>query len=338
MAEEATQVNIRMWGEQCWCCCMVSPDSRHTGWCRCSTAVCHACAPSRTTRTSASGANLLAGCAVLCCPSLPLTSSAVYILDDGKDVSKKAWVKNLGEDRVIYIPGHIKGENEINGKAHNLNNALGMIYPPGHEIPLEEVNLHCTKNSAWQLSFYWAEAFSSFGDELISYQAWLGSNMLRTMRLACGLSATSAQSLAWQMRAAGLWSPASLPQHRLLQCLHCTRPRVHALPLGSCRLMCAVTCSVRPPANGRLCALADICMVYSPLRPLILACRSYSPSVGSDANATLPTAPSGALQLLCVFDADMVCTAEFFLKTMPRIGDDKVSCLSPTALPAVTWH
>ncbi len=64
----------------------------------------------------------------------------MYILDDGKDASKKAWVKNLGEDRVVYIPGHIKGENEINGKAHNLNNALGMIYPPGHEIPLEEVS------------------------------------------------------------------------------------------------------------------------------------------------------------------------------------------------------
>ena len=71
-----------------------------------------------------------------CCPHL----ATVYILDDGKDASKRAWVKNLGEERVIYIPGHIKGENEINGKAHNLNNALGMIYPPGHEIPLEEVS------------------------------------------------------------------------------------------------------------------------------------------------------------------------------------------------------
>ena len=76
------------------------------------------------------------------------TPATVYILDDGKDASKKAWVKNLGEDRVIYIPGHIKGENEINGKAHNLNNALGMIYPPGHEIPLEEVSSNASRIQA----------------------------------------------------------------------------------------------------------------------------------------------------------------------------------------------
>ena len=38
------------------------------------------------------------------------------------------------------------------------------------------------------------------------------------------------------------------------------------------------------------------------------------------------------LQLITVFDADMVCSTEFFVKTLPRIVDDRVSLvLTPQA-------
>ena len=39
-----------------------------------------------------------------------------------------------------------------------------------------------------------------------------------------------------------------------------------------------------------------------------------------------------SLQLIAVFDADMVCSKEFFMKTLPRIVDDRVSLvLTPQA-------
>lgn len=44
------------------------------------------------------------------------------------------------------------------------------------------------------------------------------------------------------------------------------------------------------------------------------------------------TVVCGAVQLITVFDADMVCSPDFFIKTLPRIMDDRVSLvLTPQA-------
>lgn len=65
---------------------------------------------------------------------------AVYILDDGKDPDKKAWVQKQNDPEMAYTPGHIKTGPEINGKACNLNSTLRALFPLGSEIPLEEVS------------------------------------------------------------------------------------------------------------------------------------------------------------------------------------------------------
>lgn len=65
--------------------------------------------------------------------------SAVYILDDGKDPDKKAWVESFKDPDMLYSPGHIKTGPEVNGKACNLNSTLRALFPAGSEIGLEEV-------------------------------------------------------------------------------------------------------------------------------------------------------------------------------------------------------
>lgn len=68
-------------------------------------------------------------------------ASAVYILDDGKDPDKKAWVQKQNDREMAYTPGHIKSGPEINGKACNLNSTLRALFPAGTDVPMEEVSL-----------------------------------------------------------------------------------------------------------------------------------------------------------------------------------------------------
>lgn len=65
---------------------------------------------------------------------------AVYILDDGKDPDKKAWVQKQNDPELAYTPGHIKSGPEINGKACNLNATLRALFPAGTDVPMEEVS------------------------------------------------------------------------------------------------------------------------------------------------------------------------------------------------------
>ena len=68
----------------------------------------------------------------------------VWLLDDGNDPAKAAWVAGLAKSEggggggasasVRYVSNRPKAAHELNGKASNLNHALGMIYPAGSEI------------------------------------------------------------------------------------------------------------------------------------------------------------------------------------------------------------
>lgn len=56
--------------------------------------------------------------------------------------AKKAWVLEVNSPELVYISGRTRPAGEINGKSGNLNNALTLIYPPGVDIPLDEVTPH----------------------------------------------------------------------------------------------------------------------------------------------------------------------------------------------------
>lgn len=72
----------------------------------------------------------------------------VWLLDDGNDPAKAAWVAGLakseggggGKDASVrYVSNRPKAAHELNGKASNLNHALGMIFPAGTEIGPEDL-------------------------------------------------------------------------------------------------------------------------------------------------------------------------------------------------------
>ena len=65
----------------------------------------------------------------------PGATSTVWLLDDGKDASKKEWVASLACPRIRYLSGRARPAGEVNGKAANLNAALAAIYPPGSRAP-----------------------------------------------------------------------------------------------------------------------------------------------------------------------------------------------------------
>lgn len=71
----------------------------------------------------------------------------MYILDDGKDPDKKAWVQKQNDPEMAYTPGHLKSGPEINGKACNLNSTLRALFPAGTDIPLEEVRQHFSETA-----------------------------------------------------------------------------------------------------------------------------------------------------------------------------------------------
>ena len=62
----------------------------------------------------------------------------MYLLDDGKDRTKRKWCTKLGPD-VVYVSGRKRPADESNGKSGNLNNALSQIYPDSCKIPGNEV-------------------------------------------------------------------------------------------------------------------------------------------------------------------------------------------------------
>ena len=100
----------------------------------------------------------------------------VYLLDDGKDTAKAAWVAEQvhlhvmygfltvelpsnanackwlqNRADIVYISGRVRQKGETNGKACNLNNTLAQLYPPGTEVDESEVccisylmpSMHC---------------------------------------------------------------------------------------------------------------------------------------------------------------------------------------------------
>ena len=67
----------------------------------------------------------------------------VYMMDDGKDADKAAWVAEQGRDDIVYRSGRVREANETNGKACNLNNTLKWLYPPEKCVADEEVGGLC---------------------------------------------------------------------------------------------------------------------------------------------------------------------------------------------------
>jgi endoglucanase len=67
----------------------------------------------------------------------PLACRTVYLLDDGKDVSKAAWVAEQGREDIVYISGRVRAKGETNGKACNLNNTLHQLYPK--DVPVDDM-------------------------------------------------------------------------------------------------------------------------------------------------------------------------------------------------------
>lgn len=64
----------------------------------------------------------------------------VYLLDDGKDPEKRAFVRSLNMPNAVYISGRKREKGEMNGKSNNINNAMRLIYPGEDlEIPINEV-------------------------------------------------------------------------------------------------------------------------------------------------------------------------------------------------------
>ncbi|KAF8068163.1 midA [Scenedesmus sp. PABB004] len=85
-------------------------------------------------------------------PGLPADSvsapdkTQVYLLDDGKDAAKAAWLDAAygGTGAAHYVTGRQRAKGEINGKSANLNHALTRVVYPQHAatpagIPLGEV-------------------------------------------------------------------------------------------------------------------------------------------------------------------------------------------------------
>ena len=69
----------------------------------------------------------------------PLACRTVYLLDDGKDPTKAAWVAEQGREDIVYISGRIRSKGETNGKACNLNNTLHQLYPK--DIPVDDMEV-----------------------------------------------------------------------------------------------------------------------------------------------------------------------------------------------------
>ena len=67
----------------------------------------------------------------------------MYVLDDGKDTDKAAWVAEQGREDIVYRSGRVRAPNETNGKACNLNNTLKWLYPADKCVADEEVCVPC---------------------------------------------------------------------------------------------------------------------------------------------------------------------------------------------------
>jgi cellulose synthase/poly-beta-1,6-N-acetylglucosamine synthase-like glycosyltransferase len=64
----------------------------------------------------------------------------IYLLDDGKDPEKRAFVRSLNMPNAVYISGRKREKGEMNGKSNNINNAMRHIYPGEDlEIPINEI-------------------------------------------------------------------------------------------------------------------------------------------------------------------------------------------------------
>ena len=70
----------------------------------------------------------------------PGATVTVWLLDDGNDPEKAAWVQGLGAKAgVRYVANRPREAGEVNGKAANLNHALGLLYPEGSAVPDTDV-------------------------------------------------------------------------------------------------------------------------------------------------------------------------------------------------------
>lgn len=68
-----------------------------------------------------------------------LACRTVYLLDDGKDAAKAAWVAEQGREDIVYISGRVRSKGETNGKACNLNNTLCQLYPK--DVPVDDMEV-----------------------------------------------------------------------------------------------------------------------------------------------------------------------------------------------------
>ena len=71
----------------------------------------------------------------------PKACRTVYMLDDGNDPAKSAWVAEQGREDIVYISGRVRTKGETNGKACNLNNTLHQLYPKDIPVDDNEVRL-----------------------------------------------------------------------------------------------------------------------------------------------------------------------------------------------------
>lgn len=55
------------------------------------------------------------------------------------NAAKAEWIRKVNSPELVYVSGRTRPAGEINGKSGNLNNALDLIYPPGVEVPLDEI-------------------------------------------------------------------------------------------------------------------------------------------------------------------------------------------------------
>ncbi|KAK9812548.1 hypothetical protein WJX73_008007 [Symbiochloris irregularis] len=69
----------------------------------------------------------------------PGCTHTVWLLDDGQDADKEAWVSGLQDPRVRYLSKRRRKRGEVNGKSGNLNNAIEKVYPQQAQLSADDL-------------------------------------------------------------------------------------------------------------------------------------------------------------------------------------------------------
>lgn len=188
----------------------------------------------------------------------------VYLLDDGKDADKAAWVAEQGREDIVYRSGRVRQPNETNGKACNLNNTLKWLYPADKCVADEEVSHHMGN---------------------CPYAGWRFGSQAKAE-----------------------------PKSRSRQ-LTCLLPAMPGAPRTAYKQPFAML------AQSQICQQDVI--------------GAFSMHVFSHHTSKLPVhslCQCALAQLLVIFDADMVCSNEFFVKILAELYDPQVALvLTPQA-------